>query len=131
MDILIKPTNTTISATSDTTLLDAFLENDIPISYSCMSGRCGTCRCKIIEGSVTGPAAAEGRLAQQGQYVLACQSHIETDSIIEIPEPDEIITHPTKTLKAQITAYDKLSGNVRRLKVKTTKHFDYSPVPIF
>ncbi|PJE57178.1 2Fe-2S iron-sulfur cluster-binding protein [Marinomonas polaris] len=127
MEILIKPTNKTITATQGSTLLEAFLENQIPISYSCLSGRCGTCRCKVIEGTVSGPSAAEGRLAQHGQFVLACQSRIETDSIIEIPEPDEIITHPTKTVKAQIVAYDVLSNDVRSLKLKINKGFDYSP----
>ncbi|WP_191600418.1 2Fe-2S iron-sulfur cluster-binding protein [Marinomonas algicola] len=127
MEILIRPTNKTITVSSNTTLLDAFIQNDIAISYSCLSGRCGTCRCKIVEGSVSGPAAAEGRLAQNGQYVLACQSRIETDCVIEVPEPDEIITHPTKTLKVQVTAYDELSKDVRRLRVKTTKAFEYSP----
>ncbi|RBP84325.1 ferredoxin oxidoreductase [Marinomonas rhizomae] len=127
MDILIKPTNKTIRASQGSTLLEAFLENGIDISYSCLSGRCGTCRCKIIEGSVSGPSAAEGRLAQHGQFVLACQSRIETDSVIEIPEPDEIITHPTKTLKAEVVSYDELSKDVRRLRLKTNKAFDYSP----
>ncbi|AEF55391.1 2Fe-2S iron-sulfur cluster-binding protein [Marinomonas posidonica] len=127
MEILIKPTNKTISASQGSTLLEAFLENDIAISYSCLSGRCGTCRCKVIEGSVNGPAAAEGRLAQHGQFVLACQSRVETDSIIEIPEPDEIVTHPTKTIKAEIVSFDILSNDVRRLRLKTNKTFDYSP----
>jgi len=127
MEILIKPTNKTITVSSNITLLEAFLENGIAISYSCLSGRCGTCRCKVIGGSVTGPVAAEGRLAHHGQYVLACQSRVEADSIIEIPEPDEIIIHSTKTLKAKITAYDELSKDVRRLRMKTTKVFDYSP----
>jgi ferredoxin-NAD(P)+ reductase (naphthalene dioxygenase ferredoxin-specific) len=127
MEILIKPTNKTITASQGSTLLEAFLENQIPISYSCLSGRCGTCRCKVIKGTVSGPSAAEGRLAQHGQFVLACQSRIETDSIIEIPEPDEIITHPTKTIKAQVVSYDILSNDVRRLKLKANKGLDYSP----
>lgn len=127
MEILIKPINQTIVASAGVTLLDALLEHQVPISYSCLSGRCGTCRCKVIEGSVTGPSAAEGRLAQNGHYVLACQSKVESDSVIEIPEVDEIVTHPTKTLKAEIVAYEELAHDVRRLCVKTSKAFDYSP----
>ncbi|UTW05107.1 2Fe-2S iron-sulfur cluster binding domain-containing protein [Amphritea atlantica] len=127
MDILVKPINKAISVSSNSTLLDAFITNEVPISYSCMSGRCGTCRCKVVEGEVTGPSAADGRLARQGQFVLACQSHIESDCIIEIPEPDEIIIYPTKTLKATVTHYESLSFDVRRLRLKTNKPFDYAP----
>lgn len=127
MDILIKPLEKSISASADSTVLDALLANGIPISYSCLSGRCGTCRCKVLEGTVTGPAAAEGRLAQHGQYVLACQSHVESDCVIEIPEVDEIITHPSKTLKAQVIGFDVIAEDVRRLRLKLNKPFDYSP----
>lgn len=127
MEILIKPGNKTIHASPMKTMLEVFLENEIPISYSCQSGRCGICRCKVLKGNVSGPSAAEGRLAQNGKYVLACQSHFENDCIIEIPEPDEIITHSTRTLKAEIISYDELSKDVRRLRLKTNKAFDYSP----
>ncbi len=127
MEILIKPSNKTINVPATKTLLEALIENEIPISHSCLSGRCGICRCKVLDGSVVGPSAADGRLAQHGRYVLACQSRVETDSIVEIPEPDEIVTHSTKTLKVVVTAYEPLSKDIRLLRVKTNKAFDYSP----
>ena len=127
MDILIQPINQTVRATPGKTLLETLLENTIPISYSCLSGRCGTCRCKVVDGKVTGPSAAEGRLAQHGQYVLACQSYVETDSVITIPEVDEIVTHPTKTLKAEVVSFDTLAHDVRCLRLKPKKTLSYSP----
>jgi len=127
MEVRITPINKTLTAATGTTLLDLLRDNAVPISYSCLSGRCGTCRCKVIEGEVSGPAAAEGRLANNGQYVLACQSLIESDCVIEVPEPDEVVIHPTRTLKATVTAYEPLSADVRRLRVKTNKPLEYSP----
>lgn len=127
MEVLVKPTNTLITVSATSTLLEALIENAIPISYSCLAGRCGTCRCKVLEGNIIGSSATEGRLAQHGHYVLACQSRVQSESIIEIPEPDEIILHPTKTLKATVSAYEPLSHDVRRLRLKTDKAFNYSP----
>lgn len=127
MDILIKPYNKRISVAATRTLLDALIEHDIPISYSCRSGRCGTCRCKVLDGDIVGPSAAEGRLALSGRYVLACQSYVQSEGIVEIPEADEVICHPTKTLKAVVSAYEPLASDVRCLRLKLDKAFDYSP----
>lgn len=127
MDILVKPLNKVVTSTSNESLLDVFIKNEVPISYSCMSGRCGTCRCKILEGEVRGPSAADGRLAKHGHYVLACQSHIESDCTIEIPEPDEIVRYPTKTLKGEVIRYEALSQDVRLLRLKPNKPFAYAP----
>ncbi|GGB79583.1 oxidoreductase [Marinobacterium zhoushanense] len=127
MEVRITPINKTLTASTGTTLLDLLRDNEVPISYSCLSGRCGTCRCKVIEGEVSGPAAAEGRLANNGQYVLACQSRVESDCVIEVPEPDEVVTFPTKTLKATVTAFEQLSNDVRRLRLKTNKPLEYAP----
>ncbi|MFN4065376.1 MAG: 2Fe-2S iron-sulfur cluster-binding protein [Parazoarcus communis] len=33
-------------------LLDVLREHAGPVSCSCLSGRCGTCRCRVIAGSV-------------------------------------------------------------------------------
>lgn len=127
MDIKIYPSNKTITSLSGGTLLESLRDNNVPISYSCMSGRCGTCRCKVIEGDVRGPAAAEGRLAGEGEYVLACQSFVYSDAVIEVPEPDEVVIHSMKTLKGTVTAYEQLSPDVRRLRLKTNKPLGFSP----
>lgn len=127
MNVLIKPLNKSISVSPSSTLLDALIENKVPISYSCMSGRCGTCRCKVLAGKVDGPSAAEGRLAQHGEFVLACQSRANSDCIIEIPDPDEVVLCTVKTLKAVVTGYKPLSKDVRRLTLTINKAFDYVP----
>lgn len=127
MDIKVYPLNKTIASANGSTLLDSLRDNDVPISYSCLSGRCGTCRCKVIEGDIRGPSAAEGRLAGEGQYVLACQSFVHSDAVIEVPEPDEVVIHPMKTLKGTITAYEHLTPDIRRIRIKTNKPLEFSP----
>lgn len=127
MEILVNPLNKRITATAGSNLLEVLREHQVPVSYSCMSGRCGTCRCKVVDGQVPGPAAAEGRLAQNGTYVLACQSTVESDCVIEVPEPDEVVTHPARTLKGTITAFEPLCHDVRRLRIKTNKPLAFSP----
>jgi ring-1,2-phenylacetyl-CoA epoxidase subunit PaaE len=58
------------------TVLDAALRNGIELRYSCKSGVCSTCRCKLTEGQVEMDAsyALETYEVERG-FVLACQSY--------------------------------------------------------
>jgi ferredoxin len=50
------------------------LRSDAP--YACMGGACGTCRAKLLEGTVEmDQNFALGRAELDAGYVLTCQSH--------------------------------------------------------
>ena len=52
MEVSILPLRQTLDVRSGENLLEALRNREIPISYSCMAGRCGTCRCRIVAGNV-------------------------------------------------------------------------------
>lgn len=59
----------------DVTLVDALLARDVAVPYSCRSGECGSCVCRVIQGSVDtdGGDVLDPEDAADG-YVLGCQS---------------------------------------------------------
>lgn len=59
MEIHVRSLRRTLHVAAGVNLLDALRANDVPVSYSCMAGRCGTCRCKVVAGDVleSGPEA--------------------------------------------------------------------------
>ena len=61
MELLVLPNNRRLPFDSGANLLEVLREHRVGISYSCMSGRCGTCRCRVIDGSVISSAAKIGR----------------------------------------------------------------------
>ncbi len=62
MELEVLPFNTKLSFERGDNLLDTLLKNEeIPVSYSCRSGRCGLCRCKSIEGAVSERGGSEFR----------------------------------------------------------------------
>jgi len=128
MKLHIQPLDRVISATPGANLLAVLREHDIPISYSCTAGRCGTCRCKVVAGNVA-DTVNPGHVidAEGGQYVLACTSIVTGDCTIEIPEPDEVINHPAKILKATVSAVDRVTHDIVRLRLRTAKPLEYSP----
>lgn len=128
MELVIEPLKLHLQTEIGKNLLDVLRSYDVPISYSCMSGRCGTCRCKVTEGSVLdgGPETGRPHSAKAGD-VLACQATLTGDCTIEVPDVDEVVTHPAKIIKGTVTSIEKATHDIRRIKVRLSKPLEFSP----
>lgn len=128
MDILVQPLNRVIRVEPGANLLKALQEAQVPMSYSCMAGRCGTCRCRVLDGEVMESAGEQQRpLDGDDGYVLACQTYVTEPCTIEIPEPDEVVVHPARIVKATVEAIEDLTHDIKRLLLRPAKPIDYSP----
>ena len=128
MEVSILPLRQTLDVRSGENLLEALRNREIPISYSCMAGRCGTCRCRIVAGNVLVTGGAEtNRPATDGQTVLACQATLVEDCVIEIPEVDEIVVHPSKIIKTTVVGIEDLTHDIKRVRLALSKPFEFSP----
>jgi ring-1,2-phenylacetyl-CoA epoxidase subunit PaaE len=69
--------------TDDRSVLDATLDARSDAPFACKGGVCGTCRAKVLEGSVAMDQnwALEPDEIDRG-YVLACQSHPTSDRVV-------------------------------------------------
>ena len=124
----MQPNNLRLNIHSGQNLLDVLRDNTVPISYSCMSGRCGTCRCKVTAGELSYSGPEAGRPATgQDSYVLACQSVLTQSCTIEIPDMDEVVVHPAKIIKGTVTAIEALTHDIRRVRIKPAKTMAFSP----
>lgn len=65
------------------TILDAAMDNDLDVPFSCKGAVCCTCRAKVKEGSVIMDAnyALSDQEVDDG-YVLTCQSHPNSEKVI-------------------------------------------------
>lgn len=128
MELVVQPLKLHLQTEIGKNLLDVLRSQNVPISYSCMSGRCGTCRCKVTQGSVLDGGSETGRpSAAKAGEVLACQATLTGDCTIEIPDVDEVVTHPAKIIKATVTSIEQATHDIRRIKVKLSKPLAFSP----
>ncbi|KRD13917.1 naphthalene 1,2-dioxygenase [Acidovorax sp. Root267] len=128
MEIHVRPLERTFNVAAGANLLDALRENDVPVSYSCMAGRCGTCRCKIVTGNVLESGReVQQPLAAQDSYVLACQTFLTEPCTVEIAEPDEVVVHAARIIKATVVAIEDTTHDIKRLILKPAKALDFSP----
>ena len=128
MELVVHPTEQVLQVTPGANLLDVLLKNSVPISYSCMSGRCGTCRCKVISGNLL-ESGREAKITNpsEGDYVLACTSVLTENCAIEIPEADEIITHPARIIKATLSLIEDATHDIKILRLRPAKPLSFSP----
>jgi naphthalene 1,2-dioxygenase ferredoxin reductase component len=128
MKVLVQPLRKVIDVEPGGNLLEALRDAQIPISYSCMAGRCGTCRCRVLDGDVLDSGPAEQRpLDACDDCVLACQTFLTEPCTIEVPEPDEIVVHPARTIKATVVTVESLTHDIRRVVLRPTTPIEFSP----
>ena len=72
-----------LSLTSDTTILDAALQQGADLPYACKGGMCCTCKAKLLEGEVMMDVhwGLEEEEVEKG-YILTCQSHPKTEIVV-------------------------------------------------
>ncbi len=72
-----------LSLGSDTTILDAALEQGADLPYACKGGMCCTCKARLLEGEVMMDVhwGLEEEEVKRG-YILTCQSHPRTERVV-------------------------------------------------
>lgn len=128
MNVLVQPLNRVIRVEPGANLLEALQAAQVPMSYSCMAGRCGTCRCKVVDGEVLDGGREQQRPLDVGDaYVLACRTYLTEPCTIEILEPGEVVVHPTRILKATVTSIEDVTHDIKRLRLRPAKPLEFSP----
>jgi ferredoxin len=91
-------TSETITVTDKETILSRCIEEGIAQEYSCRVGMCLACSAKIIEGSVTQPAARGLTDDEKEAYALTCMARPQSDLRLDRGKyPPSINTDHTAT----------------------------------
>ncbi|MCX5516795.1 CDP-6-deoxy-delta-3,4-glucoseen reductase [Kaistia algarum] len=100
------------------TLLAAALRAEINLPHDCKSGTCGTCRFKLIEGSVDyaePPMGLEPEEAEAG-FGLACQARPTSDLVVEAELMPSLLPEPMRC-QSRVAAVQRLTADVVHLKL--------------
>jgi ring-1,2-phenylacetyl-CoA epoxidase subunit PaaE len=72
-----------LSFDSDTTILDAALDQGADLPFACKGGVCCTCKARLLEGEVSMDVhwGLEDEEVEEG-YILTCQSHPKSERVV-------------------------------------------------
>ncbi len=120
-NILIKPSNHSFPAEADETILEAGLKHGYTLPYSCRDGVCGTCKGKILHGTVdygkyqdTTLTAAE----KAAGMALFCRAQPKSDLVIECREVNAAKDIPVRILPCRVHKLEKRADDVMVLYLK-------------
>ncbi len=113
--VTFMPEEISVSMPAGSTLLDAAKAADVYINASCNGkGSCGKCKLIVESGNVTpaqNPHLTESELARK--YILACQTTINGDTVVKIPE--ETLEKKLKAAGMGKEVTQKLQGLVKEI----------------
>lgn len=113
------------------TLLVAAENAQISLPYSCRTGRCNTCKCKVISGKSqalqeeTGLNAAE----KADGWILCCVRTAVSDLSLDLEDLSGVVLPETKTLPCRIKSIDKLAPDVVSVVLRLPPTAEFSFIP--
>jgi CDP-4-dehydro-6-deoxyglucose reductase len=118
------------SATADASLVDAASSAGITLPHSCKTGRCSTCKCKVLQGETTVMQTETGLTnAEKAEgWILSCVRSAQTDVTLEVEDLGNIVLPPSKTLPCRISSIDRLAPDVVRVMLRLPPTADFSAI---
>lgn len=112
-------------------LLDAAAHAGVLLPYSCKTGRCSTCKCKVLSGQ-TQELHTETGLTEREKaegWILSCVRSAATDLILEVDSLGEVELPPVKTLPCRISHLERLASDVIEVKLRLPPTAEFSFLP--
>lgn len=102
-------------------LLNAALESGLAWPHNCRVGSCGTCRCRLVEGSIK-PLVDFGYVLDSDELdqgmILACQTRLKTDITVEVSlEDDNQALAKPETVKGSISSVESLTHDIVEVRI--------------
>lgn len=117
--VSIRQANRQIVVAPGRTILETALENGIAYPHGCRSGRCGSCKSRLIEGEVDllpHTPFALTPVERASGLILACRAQPQTDAAVAwLGKQDE--THPVRAFSARVVALDDATHDIRRVRL--------------
>ena len=119
--ITVEPSGRAFHVVDNETILSAAIRQGIGLPYGCKDGACGSCKCKLLSGSVThGPHQAKALSAEEeaAGYVLTCCGVAHSDVVLESRQVTEAGAFPIRKMPVRVRALTRLSHDVMQIQLQ-------------
>ena len=128
--ITVFPSQRSFTAVQDETILAAAIRQGISLPYGCKDGVCGTCKCKMLSGTVVHGKHHENALNTNEQakgLILTCCASAQSDIVLESRQVTLKSAFPIKRLPTRIQKLEKKSVDVMlvQLQLPASEVFEY------
>ena len=113
--VTVQPSGHQFSTDADETVLGAAIRAGIGLPYGCKNGACGSCKGKIVAGSVEHKAYQQRALSDEEKangYVLFCCATATADLTIEAREVVGSSEYPVRKMPSRVSRIEKVAPDV-------------------
>jgi CDP-4-dehydro-6-deoxyglucose reductase len=113
--VTVQPSGRQFTCEADETILTAAIRAGVGLPYGCKNGACGTCRGKILSGSVTHGAHQEKALPvadEERGFALFCCAKPHSEIVLEAREVLGVGEFPVKKLPSRVARMEKMAADV-------------------
>jgi CDP-4-dehydro-6-deoxyglucose reductase, E3 len=111
---------TAFSTEAGTSILDAGLAQGVVLEHGCRTGRCGSCKARVVQGttaplraplSLTSAEAAEG-------WVLTCTSEALTDVRLDVEDLGPLADYASRVTPSRVDVLEHVTDDVVRVVLR-------------
>jgi len=112
-------------------ILDSAAQAHVALPYSCKTGRCSTCKCKVLSGTTTAHQPETGLTEQERAegWILSCVRSAETDLVLEADDLGGVELPIVKTLPCRISEINRLAPDVVQVLLRLPPTADFNFIP--
>jgi CDP-4-dehydro-6-deoxyglucose reductase len=119
--VTLKTSGKQFTVTQDETVLEAALRQGINLPYGCKNGACGSCKGKVVEGTVSHGQHSESALSKADETaggILFCCSHPQSNLLIEAREVQGAGDIAIRKVPCRVNTISKPSSDVAILQLQ-------------
>jgi len=117
----IRQAGRAIAVPEGVTLLEAALVEGIAYPHGCRSGRCGSCKSRLVSGQVDLLDHSRFALSDEEKaqgLILACRALPITDAILAwLSGDEEPPSHPRRRLNCRVTAIEDATHDIKHIRL--------------
>jgi CDP-4-dehydro-6-deoxyglucose reductase, E3 len=113
--VTVQPSGHQFTCEDGETVLAAAIRSNVGLPYGCKNGACGSCKGKVLSGSVTHGVHQEKALNaadEENGGALFCCARPHSDLVIEAREVAGVGDFPIKKLPSRVAMIDKVTDDV-------------------
>ena len=119
--VLVQPSGRTFDVAAGEAVLAAGIRQGIGLPYGCKDGACGSCKCKLVSGTVvhgTHQLKALSVEEEAAGFVLTCCAQAQSDLVLESRQVTELGALAIKKMPTRVISLTKMSDDVMVLQLQ-------------
>ena len=131
MPLITLRSNVTFTADESSTILNAASAAGVSLPYSCKTGRCSTCKCKVLHGSTTAlhPELGLSPKELQGGWVLSCVRTAGTDLVLDVEDLGGVVLNKPRTFPCRIKTIETPAKDTLKVQLMLPPSAEFSFLP--